>query len=153
VQRQPRLAGSVDGVGDVQVVGEALGEVLPRMHDGVLRYVGLAPIRRWPELIVPSHLGLIVGGFVAEKSAALIEIAGRARTALDEGVLVVVADLVAEVAKCRVSKFVAKSHPKWRMIGEFATSLRQIAQSDVGARQSCSTDGAAGCNRYQLPHR
>src|SRR5262249_7808034 len=97
LQYQSRLAGGVDGVGDVKIVSKALGEVLPRMHGRVFGDVGLAPVRRCSEFVVARDLCLIVGAFVAEKLTALTEISGGAGLGFNKLVLVVVADLVAEM--------------------------------------------------------
>jgi hypothetical protein len=51
VQDQSRLARSVDGAGDVQIVREALGEVLPGVHRRGLGDIGVSPVCRGTELV------------------------------------------------------------------------------------------------------
>ncbi len=116
VQDQAGLADGVDGVGDVQIVRKALREVLPRMHGGVLGDERLLPALGRPELVMPRDFGLVVGAFVAEQLAALVEVAGGAVAGFDEDVLVVVADLVAEVTE-HGPVGLAETHPQRLAVG------------------------------------
>ena len=111
VQHDPRLAAGVDGVGDVQVVREALREVLPRMHGGVLGDVGLLPAFGSAELVVPGDRVGVTGPLVAEQCAAVVEVLVCTRAGFDQYVLVVVAHLVAEVAEHRAVRL-AEPNPQ-----------------------------------------
>jgi hypothetical protein len=65
---------------------------------------------------VPGDLGLVVGAFVAEKLAAVVEVAHCAGAGFDKDMLVVVADLVAEVSEHRAVRL-AEPHAQRLSIG------------------------------------
>ena len=74
------------------------------------------PALGWPELVVPGDFGLVVGAFVAEQLAAVVEVARGAGAGFDEDVLVVVADLVTEVSE-HGPVGLAEPHPQRLAIG------------------------------------
>ena len=78
MQHHPRFTPGVDGVGDVQIVREALREVLPRMHRGVLRDEITVPVIGRTELVVAVDGLGVAGAFVAEQLATLGEVPVRA---------------------------------------------------------------------------
>jgi hypothetical protein len=83
VQDQSGLPGRIDGAGDVQIVGEALVEVLPVAHRRVLRIIGITPIR-WPtEFVASCDLVLIIGALVAEDLAAIVKV-GRGSPGINQ---------------------------------------------------------------------
>ena len=59
--REPERRGGVEGVADVQIVGEGLGPVLGGMHGGVGRDVRLLPPGGRALAVVPVERGLVVG--------------------------------------------------------------------------------------------
>ena len=84
--------------GDVEVVRERLGEVLPRVHRRVLRDEATGcQSAGAPELVVALQRVAVARALVAEELAA----ARPRRVVGQQHVLVVVADLVAEVAEHR----------------------------------------------------
>ncbi len=81
------------------------------MHGRVLGDERVLPIRRRPELVVSCDGVGVAGSLVAEQLAAPLEVAVCAGSGLDEDVLVVVADLVTEVAEHRAVRL-AEAHPQ-----------------------------------------
>src|SRR6516225_6469224 len=80
-------------------MGEALGEILPRVHGRIFRNVGPTPVSWRTESVVSCDLGLVIGPLVTENRPALIEIAGHPRPAFHQDALVIMADLMAEMAE------------------------------------------------------
>ena len=74
------------------------------------------PAVRCAELVVPGQGVGVAGPLVAEQLAAARQVTQRARAGFDEDVLVVVADLVAEVAQHRAVRL-AESHPQRLAVG------------------------------------
>ena len=92
-RREAESRGGVDGVADVQVVGEGLGPVLGGMHRGVGGDVVLLPAGRRALRVVPVQRRLVVDVRIAEQLLEPLRV-GRVSTSTIE---VVVADLVPEV--------------------------------------------------------
>ena len=68
-----------------------------------------------PKFVVTGDFGLVVGAFVTEERAALVEIA-HTRARLDQKVLVVMADLVPKMPQHRAVRL-AEAHPERLAVG------------------------------------
>ncbi len=112
-------SGGLQSIGDMQIMGEGLGEILPRMGRRILRDEVAAPVGSWPPVVAGQRCSVVLP-LVAEHDSERRELLAVAHQSLPK----IVADLMTRMPEhCAI--WLAEKHPQ-----VFSMRIRRLGEID-----------------------